>query len=210
MKFALPKIYPITDVRLAGISHTAQIEHLAAGGAELIQLREKLAPSGEFFRSAQEAMEIAREKGIRIILNDRLDIALMAGADGVHLGQDDLPPEGARKMLGDDAVIGISTHNVEQARSAIAMPIDYIATGPIFPTKTKENPDDVVGLDGLRRVRDAIGHRPLVAIGGITIENIRSVFDAGADCVAVIGALYADPDKIADKLREFIDTVRSY
>ncbi len=129
-----------------------------------------------------------------MIINDRVDIALALGAPGVHLGQDDLPPEAARKLLGDEAIIGYSTHNVAQAIAAANLPIDYIAIGPIFETGTKKNPDPVVGLDGLRAVRDAIGDRALVAIGGITVENAPSVIEAGANSVAVISALLSgDP-----------------
>jgi thiamine-phosphate pyrophosphorylase len=200
LNFELPRIYPITDAGISGLSHSAQVERLIAGGARLIQLREKRSPSGDFYKSALAAARIAHDCGIRVVINDRVDIALAVKADGVHLGQDDLPPENARAILGDDAIIGFSTHSVEQARRAMSMPVDYIAIGPIFQTKTKESP---VGLDGLRRVRDAIGDLPLVAIGGITIDNIGPVFDAGADCVAVIGALLSEPDAIAERMCEF-------
>lgn len=149
-------------------------------------------------------MLITRENGVRIIINDRVDIALAVKADGIHLGQDDLPPENARRILGDDAVIGFSTHSIEQARHAISMPVNYIAIGPLFPTKTKENPDETIGIEGLRRVRDSIGDFPLVAIGGITIDNIASVFEAGAGCAAMIGELLSEPDAISEKTREFL------
>ena len=141
--------------------------------------------------------------GVKVIVNDRVDIALCAGADGVHLGQDDMPPHAARTLLGEKAVLGFSTHSVGQAVEAVRhLPIDYIAIGPIFATTTKENPDPVVGLEGLRQVRSAIGDFPLVAIGGITRRNATEVFAAGANSVAVISDLLGDPDMIATAVEE--------
>jgi thiamine-phosphate pyrophosphorylase len=204
MRFALPQLYPITDVRLSGLSHAEQVERLVAGGATFIQLREKHAGPREFYADALEALRIARAKGARIIINDRADVALALKADGVHLGQDDLPPEAARTLLGQNATIGYSTHNVEQAIAAASLPVDYLAIGPIFPTSTKENPDPVVGLEGLRRVRRAIGDLPLVAIGGITPETAPETLAAGADSVAVVGALLADSTAIEERTREFL------
>jgi thiamine-phosphate pyrophosphorylase len=189
MSFELPKLYPITDRRLSGLSHTEQVARLIDGGATLIQLREKHLSPREFYVEAEEALRVARARGVKLIINDRADIALALGADGVHLGQDDMPPEAARALLGGGAVVGFSTHGVEQAIAAARLPVDYIAVGPIFKTASKENPDPVVGLEGLRRVREAVGRLPLVAIGGVTRENAPSVLDAGADSVAVISAL---------------------
>jgi thiamine-phosphate pyrophosphorylase len=126
------------------------------------------------------------------------------GADGVHLGQDDIPPDAARRLLGPTALIGYSTHSVEQVLRAIELPIDYLAIGPIFPTTSKANPDPVVGLEGLRRVREAIGQLPLVAIGGITRANTREVIGAGADSVAVIADLLADATEIESRTRDFL------
>jgi thiamine-phosphate pyrophosphorylase len=131
---------------------------------------------------------------VQLIINDRIDIALIVGAAGVHLGQDDLSPEAARKLLGRQAIIGYSTHNVDQAISATKLPIDYLAIGPIFSTTTKSDTAPVLGLDGLRSVRRAIGEFPLVAIGGITLNNARAAIEAGADSVAVIRALLYGPD----------------
>ncbi len=197
MKLNLPKIYPITDARLTALSHAEQTARLLAGGADFIQLREKRAAPREFFADAARAVEIARAAGARIVVNDRVDIALALRADGVHLGQDDLPPEAARRVLGERAVIGFSTHSVEQAIAARRMPIDYIAIGPVFATATKENPDEVVGLEGVRAVRRAIGDFPLVAIGGIDFENAAEVLSAGADSLAVIKTVLTPPDLIA-------------
>lgn len=186
----LPKLYPITDARLTGLSHAEQVARLSDGGATFVQLREKHLAPGEFYRAAEEALHVARERGVRLIINDRADVALALGADGVHLGQEDLPPEAARRLLGDDAIIGCSTHSVAQARRAARLPVDYVAIGPIFATSSKENPDPVIGLDGLRRVRAEVGATVrLVAIGGITRHNIRDTLRAGADSAALIGSL---------------------
>ena len=202
MRIELPKIYPITDARLSGLTHAEQVRRLAAGGATLVQVREKHSSPREFYREAEEALRVARELGVRLIVNDRADIALAIGADGVHLGQDDLPPASARELLGERAVIGFSTHNVEQAREAARLPVDYLAIGPIFETSSKENPDPVVGLEGLRRVREIVGQIPLVAIGGISSENLQEVLSAGADSVAVISLLVAgDPSEIEARTR---------
>lgn len=205
MNLELPRIYPITDTRLSGISHGEQVERLIAGGARLIQLREKHSSPREFYESASQVIQIVRKAGVRIIINDRVDIALALRADGVHLGQDDMPPEKAREILGPDAIIGLSTHSLEQARAALSLPIDYIAVGPIFQTRTKENPDEVVGLQRLREIREIVGGVSLVAIGGINTENLHSVLTVGADSAAIIGAVVADPAKIEARMRHFIN-----
>src|SRR5687767_12658463 len=142
------RIYPLTDVGISGLSHAEQVVRLSDGGAKLIQLREKGLTPREFFQEAEEASRIARQRGIQIVINDRVDIALALKADGVHLGQEDLPPESARRILGDRAIIGVSTHNVEQARKAALLPVNYLAIGPIFDTSSKITSDAVVGLEG--------------------------------------------------------------
>jgi thiamine-phosphate pyrophosphorylase len=205
LRIDLPKIYPLTDARLSGLSHAEQVRRLAAGGATLIQLREKHSSPREFYVEAEEALRAARESGVRLVVNDRADIALALGADGVHLGQDDLPPAAARRLLGERAVIGFSTHSVEQARAAARLPIDYLAIGPIFQTSSKENPDPAVGLEGLRRVREAVGRIPLVAIGGVRPENVPEILRAGADSVAVISLLLAGgPSEIEGRTRAIL------
>jgi len=205
----LPRLYPITDARLSGLTHASQVRRLVAGGARLVQLREKHGSPREFYSDAEEALRLARASGARLLINDRVDLALALGADGVHLGQDDMPPEAARRVLGERAIIGYSTHNVEQARAAARLPVDYIAIGPVYPTSSKENPDAVVGLEGVRRVREAVGEIPLVAIGGITLERARETLAAGADAVAVIGALVAAPALIEARTREFLALLSS-
>jgi thiamine-phosphate pyrophosphorylase len=208
LKFPLPKIYPITDTSLSGLSHLEQVKRLIEGGATLVQLRDKTAASGDFYRACVEVLEYARPRDVKIIVNDRVDIATAAGADGVHLGQDDLPPEHARKLLGPDAIIGFSTHSIEQAQAAIALPVDYIAIGPIYSTTTKENPDPVVGIEGLKKIHEVIGRVPLVAIGGIDRKTAPTVLTAGADSVAIISDIISRPDAIADTLRNLLNAAR--
>ena len=201
-RLRLPRIYPITDARISQTSHAEQVTLLSDAGATFVQLREKNLPALDFYNDVKAALTVARQRDVTLIINDRADVALAAGAPGVHLGQDDLPPEAARNLLGDDAIVGFSTHNVAQAIAAAEFPVDYIAIGPIFETGTKANPDPVVGLDGLRAVRKAIGELSLVAIGGITIENAASVIEAGADSVAVISALLSGgPSEISLRYR---------
>jgi thiamine-phosphate pyrophosphorylase len=198
----LPKLYPITDTRISRLTHAEQIKQMAAGGATLIQLREKQASPRQFYEAAVEAVRVARELNVKLIINDRVDIALAAGADGVHLGQDDLPPEKAREILGERCLIGYSTHDLKQALAADLMPVDYIAIGPVFQTSTKENPDPVVGLEMIQELKSQIS-KPLVAIGGITFESAKAVLDAGASSVAVISDLYATGD-LASRVHAFL------
>jgi thiamine-phosphate pyrophosphorylase len=203
----LPRVYALTDVHLSGLSHAEQVELLSLGGASLVQLREKRMPALEFFEQAKAAVTVAERSGLRLIVNDRVDVALAVGADGVHLGQDDLPPHAARKLLGPTAILGYSTHNVGQALEAVKLPIDYLAIGPIFQTTTKADTFPVLGLEGLRAVRRAIGDFPLVAIGGITHANARDAIEAGADSIAVISALLSDPNRITELTRNLIQSL---
>lgn len=198
----LPKIYPITNVEISGLSHVEQIEQLINGGAKLIQIREKKATSRDFFLQAEKCLEIARKSGVKILINDRIDVALAVKADGVHLGQDDLSPIYAREILGEKAIIGFSTHSVLQAIEVVKLPIDYVAIGPIYQTTTKENPDDDVGLEGLIEIRKVIGNFPLVAIGGIKSENIQVVLQNGADSIALISEILSEPQNIIEKMKK--------
>jgi thiamine-phosphate pyrophosphorylase len=204
----LPRVYPLTDVQLTGLSHAEQVELLSSGGASLIQLREKRMSALEFYEQAKAAVAGAARRGVRLLINDRVDIALAVGAHGVHLGQDDMPPAAARKLLGPNAVIGYSTHSVEQAIAATKLPIDYLAVGPIFATTTKSDTAPVLGLEGLRVVRQAIGDFPLVAIGGITSANARDVIAAGARSVAVISALLSDAGRIREATHSFLQDLQ--
>ncbi len=205
--FHLPRIYPLTDTKLTGLSHAEQVRSLALGGASLIQLREKHLPALAFYEQAKAAL--AAQPNLRLLINDRIDVALALGAHGVHLGQDDLPPDVARTLLGEAAIIGYSTHNVAQAIEATKLPIDYLAIGPIFQTTTKSDTFPVIGLEALRAVRQAIGEFPLVAIGGITASNAADVIAAGADSVAVISALLTEPEQITTATQSLLAALNS-
>ena len=202
MPLIIPRLYPITDVNLSGRSHAEQVALLVSGGATFIQLRDKASGPGEFYRAALEAVKVARRLNARIIINDRVDIALAAKADGVHLGQDDLPPEAVRRVVGPDFLIGYSTHNLEQALRANSAPVDYVAIGPVFQTATKDDPDPVVGLDDLRAIKGVM-RKPLVAIGGINLGRARAVIEAGADSLAIISDLYSTGSP-AERARQFM------
>jgi thiamine-phosphate pyrophosphorylase len=202
LKFTLPKIYAITDRELSGVSHAEQVRQFAAGGAKLVQIRDKKASTRELYDDSLKAVKIARENNITILINDRVDIALMTNADGVHLGQNDLPPTAARQILGSKAIIGVSTHSIKQARQVVAEKIaDYVAFGPIFKTTTKFDHEPLVGLDNLKSIRSAIGDIPLVAIGGINTDNLRAVLLAGADSAAMISQFYQKQSRISDAFR---------
>jgi thiamine-phosphate pyrophosphorylase len=207
MSFELPRLYPLTDAALSGLSHAEQVESLMDGGATLIQLREKDLSPMEFYRQGKTALRVARQRRVRIIINDWVDLALALGADGVHLGQSDLPPHAARRLLGENAIIGLSTHNADQARQAVTFPVNYLAIGPVFNTVTKRDTAPEVGLEGVRAVRSAIGTMPLVAIGGITEANARQVIDAGADAVALISALLSRPEETIIRTRRIFQTL---
>jgi thiamine-phosphate pyrophosphorylase len=204
----LPPIYPITDTELSGMPHSAQVDELTAAGAILVQIREKRRLPGDYFEDALAAVRIAHERGALILINDRVDLALALGADGVHLGQDDLPPDAARRILGANAIIGFSTHTAVQVRAAVALPIDYAAIGPAFPTSTKDDPDEVVGTEGIRAARLIAGTMPLVAIGGIGPENIARTIRAGADSAAVISSLFDPSGSIRDNLARLANKLK--
>ena len=199
----LPKLYAIVDVACFAppLRTTAAIvdyaKDLAAGGATLIQYRNKVGPTREMLSDARELRRVLGPD-VTLIMNDRADICIAAGFQGVHVGQDDLSPEGARMVLGMERGLGVSTHNLEQLQVADAGPADYIAFGPIFATGSKRNHDPVVGWEALRAARAAT-KKPLVAIGGITRANARSVIEAGADSVAVIADLLSSPAKVAEE-----------
>lgn len=203
MDLNLPKIYPITDAEISGLSHTEQVRRLIAGGATLIQLREKQKAAGDWFPDALEAAKLCREAGVLCIVNDRVDIAIGVGADGVHLGQDDMPVADARRLLGQDKIIGLSTHSIGQLEAALREPVDYLAIGPIFDTSTKSDPDPAIGIEMLSKAAKTSGMMPLVAIGGIKADNLASIISAGAASAAIIGALLSDPAKISKRFREY-------
>jgi thiamine-phosphate pyrophosphorylase len=203
MPLAIPRLYAILDPsQMGGRNPVEVLDALLGAGVRLIQYRDKKSSAEEIFETSLRLMERLRRPGCTFIVNDRADIAVAVEAAGVHVGQDDLPVELARKVVGPERWVGYSTHNLSQVGEADASSADYIAFGPIFATRSKEKPDPVVGLEGLRRAREATG-KPLVAIGGITVENARSVIAAGADAVAVIGDLFSGMDPGA-RAREFI------
>ncbi len=169
-----------------GISVIAAAQAVLEAGARILQFRHKGLFTRQVFAEAKAIAELSKAVGALLVINDRADIAELLHA-GLHLGQDDLPPRIARS-LAPNAAIGFSTHNEVQLRAAVDEPVDYLALGPVFATTSKENPDPVLGLAGFRRLR-SITDRPLVAIGGITLNTAVSVVEAGADSVAVIGGL---------------------
>jgi thiamine-phosphate pyrophosphorylase len=195
----LPRLYAILDS--ANFPDTEALclsaGELVAAGVPLLQYRNK---SDNARQILDQARELRRRLGssVKLIMNDRADLSLAAAFDGVHIGQDDLSPEGARRVIGNSLWLGVSTHNPEQLAAADKTTADYLAIGPVFSTRSKANPDPVIGLEGVRRAR-ALTHKPLVAIGGITRENCRSVIEAGADTVAVISDLIREPRKSAEE-----------
>jgi thiamine-phosphate pyrophosphorylase len=199
----LPPLYAIVDPLDTARAPVALAEALLAGGARLLQLRLKHAPSRELLAVAEAIQRLAQGVGARFLVNDRADVARAVGADGVHLGQDDLPVAAARRVLGPGAVVGVSTHDLDQAREAAAAGADYVAVGPIYATVSKEKALPPRGLELVRVVRAALPATPLVAIGGITAETAPAVRAAGADAVAVIGALTRAPD-VAAAVRELL------
>jgi thiamine-phosphate pyrophosphorylase len=201
-----PSLYAILDPDLSPLPVADLALQLAEAGVELVQLRDKKNSSSEILARARELTSLLVPKGIRFILNDRADIAAMAGSGGVHVGQEDLPAELARRICGPSRWVGVSTHNLDQLGLADRTSADYIAIGPIFPTSTKENPDPVVGLDFIRAARQ-ITRKPLVAIGGITLESAARVFRAGADSLAIIRDLVAVRDP-AGRAKEFLAVAR--
>lgn len=188
------RVYALTDRKISSLSLAQQVVELSDCGARVIQLREKELSASEFFAEAAAAMQAARQRGVQIIINDRVDIALALNADGVHLGQEDLPPAIARRLLGPKAIIGFSTHSLKQAKLAAQLPIDYVALGPIFHTTTKNSCNPPLGEAVLRTSRQVLGDIPLVAIGGITEMNTGELLDAGAAAVAIIGGLWKSGD----------------
>jgi len=204
----LPPVYPILDtasVSRAGLTVLEVAEAFLAGGAEILQFRHKDFWSREIFAAAEQVACRCSDAGVPFIVNDRADYAAMLGA-GLHVGQEDLTPVDARCVIGWEAPLGFSTHNPEQMRAAGSEPVDYVAYGPVFATTSKERPDATVGVEGLARVR-AMTTKPLVAIGGITLENAAACWSAGADSVAVIGSLLqggGTPGALRERMATFV------
>ncbi|HZW92598.1 MAG TPA: thiamine phosphate synthase [Candidatus Eremiobacteraceae bacterium] len=196
---SIPRLYAIVDATSCATTEEVAVfaEQLVAGGSTLLQYRNK---GGRTRLMLEQAREMRRRVGeaVKLIMNDRADLALLAKFDGVHVGQDDLSPESVRAIIGTSCWIGVSTHNPEQLQEADRTSADYVAIGPVFSTTSKDRPDPVVGLEGVRRARQ-LTRKPLVAIGGITRANAATVIEAGADSVAVISDLLLDPRKSAEE-----------
>jgi thiamine-phosphate pyrophosphorylase len=201
----LPRLYTFADASFGDPVRLA--EALFNAGARIIQVRNKRGSARELLEQVERILSFA-PRGAEIIVNDRVDVALISGAGGVHLGQDDVPPVEARRILGPDRKIGFSTHNLEQAMRAEKLPVDYVAVGPIFLTATKERPDAVVGLENLSAICQAI-RKPVVAIGGIKLENAEDVLKAGATSVAVISDVLSAPD-VASRVQSWIERLNGF
>lgn len=208
----LPRLYPIVDVESLerhGMALDRFVRELLEGGVQILQLRDKRSPSQQVLEHAAVITEAVAGGECLPVMNDRADLAVLAGWHGVHVGHRDMPPDAVRRLFGDsrDAVVGVSTHKEEQVIAANATSADYIAVGPVFATGTKADAEPVIGLDGVRRLR-ALTKKPIVAIGGITRETAADVLEAGADSVAVIGALMTDSQAVGSLVRDFLQRLR--
>jgi thiamine-phosphate pyrophosphorylase len=206
-RLVLPRLYVILDAALLTVPETECAEKLAAAGVRLIQYRNKRASARDLFESSKQLSSLLIPQGVTFVVNDRADVALAAGAGGVHVGQEDLSVEAARSVIGPGNLLGVSTHNLEQFKAAAATSADYVAIGPVFSTSTKANPDPVVGIELIRQVR-SLTDKPIVAIGGITWERAAEVIQAGADSVAVISDILLAPDP-AQRARQYIELLEA-
>ena len=205
------RLYLVADQGLSlGRPLEGVVEAAVRGGVTAVQLREKSCPNSEYLDMARRIQKVLQPSGVPLIINDRADVALAVGAAGVHLGQGDMPPGEARKLLGSDAIIGFSVETPEQAAAADHLDVDYLGVSPIFPTPTKTDLMTAWGIQGLRRLRSCSRHR-LIAIGGINASNAAAVMEAGADGIAVVSAICSapDPEAAARELRMIVDRLRS-
>jgi thiamine-phosphate pyrophosphorylase len=207
MRLVLPRLYVILDAALLTIPETECARQLVDAGVRLLQYRNKTASSRELLESSKRLSVELKPHGITFVVNDRADVAVLAGASGVHVGQEDLGVEEAREVVGPDKLVGISTHNRAQFERATATSADYIAVGPLFSTSTKVNPDPVVGTELIRQVRP-LTDKPIVAIGGITLESAAEVVRAGADSVAVISDILR-ARKPGERARQFLEMLEA-
>jgi thiamine-phosphate pyrophosphorylase len=205
-----PRLYAIADAGVLAAWGTSLEEFargLRAAGVRLVQYRDKNGSPQEVLRATSILCEALSGSGGCLIMNDRADLAVLANFDGVHVGQDDLSFEDARRVVGPQKIVGVSTHTDEHVRAAEQTSADYIAIGPVFATTTKADTEPVVGLEGVRRAR-TLTTKPLVAIGGITRANARSAIEAGADSVAVISGLLAEGESVEQVARDFLELLR--
>jgi len=207
MRLVLPRLYVILDAALLSIPETDCARQLVDAGVRLVQYRDKAASSRELFESAKRLSAELLPRGVTFIVNDRPDVAALSGASGVHVGQEDLGVEEARAVVGTGKMVGISTHNRGQFEQAAATSADYIAVGPIFSTSTKLNPDPVVGTEFIRNVR-ALTEKPIVAIGGITLERATDVVGAGADSVAVVSDILR-ASRPGERARQYVEVLEA-
>jgi thiamine-phosphate pyrophosphorylase len=210
MRLEMPRLYVILDAGLVRGPAQEIARQLMNAGVRLLQYRAKNLPAREVLEAARQLAEASREVGANFFVNDRPDLAYLSGAHGVHVGQDDLSVEQARAIMGQDHWVGVSTHNLQQFQQAVATSADYVAIGPIFATTSKVNPDPVVGTEMIRRLR-SLTAKPIVAIGGIRLENAAEVIEAGADSVAVISDILAaaDPAARAVQFLQRLEAVKS-
>jgi thiamine-phosphate pyrophosphorylase len=205
-------LYLVTDrPSCAGRDLLDVVRQAVEGGVSLVQLREKDIETREYVRLARALKDLLTRFGVPLIINDRVDVALAACADGVHVGQEDMHPQDVRSLVGPELIVGHTAHTPELARESASLPVDYLGSGPVFGTRTKQDPKPTLGLDGLTRIREAFS-RPLVGIGSITPENAARVIRAGADGVAVVSAICAAPSprEAAASLRQAIEAARRH
>jgi thiamine-phosphate pyrophosphorylase len=207
MRLVLPRLYVILDAALITSSERDCAQSLAEAGVRWIQYRNKSASARQYLDSSWNLAEALRPRGVTFLVNDRPDVAFLSGASGVHVGQDDLDVEQARRVAGQDKLVGVSTHNLEQFQRAAQSSADYIAVGPIFSTSSKSNPDPIVGLDFIRRMR-TLTRKPIVAIGGISLDLAKSVIEAGADSVAVISGVLSAPNP-SQSARQYLEVLET-
>jgi thiamine-phosphate pyrophosphorylase len=207
MRGKLPKLYVILDAGQCGGSEVHCAKQLLEVGVRLFQYRNKTAPAREVLQTASELAKAVIPTGGLFFVNDRPDVAYLAGASGVHVGQGDLLAEDAKRIMGPEKFIGVSTHNVEQFKAATGGVADYIAVGPIYATSTKEKPDPVVGTALLKQIR-RLTEKPIVAIGGITLERAGEVIEAGADSVAVANDILSAPSPV-ERAQQYVETLGS-
>jgi thiamine-phosphate pyrophosphorylase len=207
MRLVLPRLYVILDAALITSPERDCALSLAEAGVRFLQYRNKSATARQYLDSSRARAELLCPKGVSFFVNDRPDVAFLAGASGVHVGQDDLEVEQARRVVGSEKLVGVSTHNLEQFQRAAAGSADYIAVGPVFSTSSKANPDPVIGVDFIRKVR-SLTDKPIVAIGGITLERAAAVIEAGADSVAVISGILSAPNP-AQLARQYLETLEA-
>jgi thiamine-phosphate pyrophosphorylase len=202
-RLVLPRLYVILDAALLTVPEAQCAQELADAGVRLLQYRNKRASARELFESSRKLVSLLAPLKVSVVVNDRPDVAGLAGADGVHVGQGDLDVENARLVVGTERLVGVSTHSLEQFQRAAVSSADYIAVGPIFATGTKSNPDPVVGTEFIRKVR-LLTDKPIVAIGGITLERAPGIIESGADSVAVISDILGAPQP-GIRARQYID-----